>query len=188
MTTQVMCVTFPDWPVQRAQAESANDASRNSSAKTEPDVRPLVLYRALPQGGLKVAACCDAATGSGVFGGMTLAEANVLVPAARFLEHDENADLQMLKRLAIDCQRFSPLVGVDTNHTETPPDSLLLDITGCSHLFGGEDQLAARLVEMLRERSFSVQLGLGETVGEAWARAHFAAATLDGSNQVSRRR
>ncbi|WP_201729235.1 DNA polymerase Y family protein [Acidocella sp. C78] len=48
-----------------------------------------------------------------------------------------------LDQLALRCQGFTPLVAPD------PPDGLLLDITGCAHLFGGEARLCARIGAML---------------------------------------
>ncbi|MDA1018058.1 MAG: DNA polymerase Y family protein [Planctomycetota bacterium] len=203
MTTRVLCVKFPDWPVQRVLAERETDVPP-----------PIVLYRASPQGGLKVSACSDTATALGVFTGMTLAEANALVNSQRpassrtmraekecdskpatpdsndtvFVEHDPDADLRTLKALAVDCQRFSPLVGLDSDRSLAPSksarrtwaaeheqNSLLLDISGCAHLFGGESPLAESLMSWLASRGYNVEVGFGNTVGEAWAVAHYAA-------------
>ena len=47
------------------------------------------------------------------------------------------ADRRLLEAVADWCDRYTPLVGLD------PPDGLMLDITGCAHLFGGEAALAA---------------------------------------------
>ena len=44
----------------------------------------------------------------------------------------------LLEAVADWCDRYTPLVGLD------PPDGLMLDITGCAHLFGGEAALGAR--------------------------------------------
>ena len=68
---------------------------------------------------------------------------------------------QTLARLALRCQAFTPLVALD------PPDGLLLDITGCAHLFGGEAQLCARIGAMLP----SALVAIGATAAAARARA-----------------
>ena len=48
---------------------------------------------------------------------------------------DEAADTRTLDDIADWCDRFTPLVALD------PPYGLFLDITGCAHLFGGEQAL-----------------------------------------------
>ncbi len=48
-----------------------------------------------------------------------------------------------LESLAAWCQRFSPLVGIERT---VEPASLLLDITGLAHLFGGEAALAEQVL------------------------------------------
>ena len=45
----------------------------------------------------------------------------------------------LLEAIADWCLRYTPLVACDA------PDGLLLDITGCAHLYGGEDALVADL-------------------------------------------
>ena len=71
---------------------------------------------------------------------MTLADARARCPALQTLPHDPAADAALLERLAAHMQRFTPMVATD------PPDGLILDITGCAHLFGGEAVLAAQAV------------------------------------------
>ncbi|MFH1265228.1 MAG: hypothetical protein ABIK89_05830, partial [Planctomycetota bacterium] len=95
------------------------------------------------------------------------------VPASPCLvRHDPQADLASLRKLAMWCQWFSPVTGVEE------PDSLLLDVTGCSHLFGGEQELAETIVEMLRLRGFSVRVAVADTIGAAWAVSHFSRCLL----------
>ena len=53
---------------------------------------------------------------------------------------------ETLQQLAELCRHFSPTVGVIAAEL---PDSLLLDITGSSHLFGGERGLIGGLVEQI---------------------------------------
>ena len=84
-----------------------------------------------------------------------------------FLEHDPDADIEGLRGLAVWCRRFSPTVGVYGS------DTLLLDITGCAHLFGGERRLAARLTEGLNRWGFVVRTAIAGTIGLAWGVAHY---------------
>ena len=53
------------------------------------------------------------------------------------------------------------------------PDSLLLDVTGVDHFFGGEAALAARVIHDFAHRGFTVCVAIADTIGTAWAAAHF---------------
>jgi protein ImuB len=111
---------------------------------------------------------------SGISRGMPLGEAVSLVgPSAGDLhleEYDPVADREALAALAAWCGRFSPLVGIED---ATTPDSLLLDVTGITNFFGGEDSLVDRVVGDFNRRGLTVHPGLADTVGAAWAIAHF---------------
>ena len=61
-----------------------------------------------------------------------------MYPKIAVADADAQADLALLEAIADWCDRYTPLVGLD------PPDGLMLDITGCAHLFGGEAALARR--------------------------------------------
>lgn len=87
---------------------------------------------------LRLAAVDRRADRHGLSVGMTLADARARCPALRSLPADPAADARELDRLAAAMERFTPLVALD------PPDGLLLDISGCAHLFGGEGRLTAQ--------------------------------------------
>jgi protein ImuB len=88
----------------------------------------------------------------------------------------EKAAIRALARWA---GRFSPIVGIDTsavemgNMIEATPDGLTLDITGCGRLFRGERRLAALVESSIRKLGFRCRVGLGPTIGAAWAIARF---------------
>jgi len=84
-----------------------------------------------------------------------------------FALHDPAADRAGLETLAGWCRRFSPVVGIED------PDSLLLDVTGCAHLFGGEEELARSVADDFHRRGFTVRVALADTIGAAWAFAHY---------------
>lgn len=92
-----------------------------------------------------------------------------LVPGPRPVP-DLHADRAALTQLAAWCQQFSPSVGLE----EGPePESLLLDMTGAMEYLGGETALIEQVAQAFAARGLTVHLGLGETIGAAWARAHF---------------
>ena len=75
---------------------------------------------------------------------MALADARAMYPKLPVVEADPEADRRLLEAIADWCDRYTPLVGLDA------PDGLLLDVTGCAHLFGGEAALARDLVHAAR--------------------------------------
>ena len=98
---------------------------------------------------------------------MVLADARAIIPGLN--ELDDKADLipKLLNRLAEWCIRFTPIVAVD------PPDGLLLDATGCSHLWGGDGPYVAEIVKKLNGRGYDVRAAIADTIGAAWAVARF---------------
>lgn len=116
--------------------------------------------------------CCRKSEGRGVRPGMPLSEAMSLVPRALLMPHDTEADAAVLSELAVRCGKFSPLVGIEEG---TAPESLLLDVTGLEHRFGSEEELARQIVRELSEQSYIVHAAVADTLGAAWAAAHFLA-------------
>lgn len=112
-----------------------------------------------------------AAHGAGVRSGMSVAHARALLARGRVhvQEHDQHADAQGLLALARwASKRWSPIVGVD------PPDGLLMDITGCAHLFNGERGLLASVKAGVARLGLTPRAAIASTVGTAWALARFA--------------
>jgi protein ImuB len=130
---------------------------------------PEALIIAAPvKGALRLSAVNDAAAALGLRAGMALADARAMHPKIAVADADEHADRQLLEAIADWCDRYTPLVGLD------PPDGLLLDVTGCAHLFGGEAALAADLVRRLGAQGYQARVAVADTVGCAWAVARFA--------------
>lgn len=103
----------------------------------------------------------------GLSPGMALADARARVPELMTVDHDPAADAALLVRVADDCDRYTPMVALD------PPDGLILDITGCTHGWGGEVGLAGDLVARLGRAGLSVQHALAETPDRARALARY---------------
>ncbi|WP_043773458.1 Y-family DNA polymerase [Roseivivax isoporae] len=79
--------------------------------------------------------------------------------------HREAAFLAALHRWA---GKFSPWVA------QEPPDALVIDLTGCAHLFGGEEALIAQVRQDCDDLGLSVRAGIADTLGAAWALARHA--------------
>lgn len=89
---------------------------------------------------LRLAAVDAHAHALGIAPGLPLADARARCPALATLPADPPGDARELDRLAREMQRFTPTVMAD------PPDGLVLDISGCAHLFGGEAALAQQAI------------------------------------------
>jgi len=100
--------------------------------------------------------------------GLGIADVRARHPGVAIVEAEPEADRRLLEALADWCDRYTPLVAI---HGE---DCLMLDITGCAHLFGGEESLVADIARRLGAQGFDARAGLASTPGAAWAAAHFS--------------
>ncbi len=81
---------------------------------------------------------------------------------------DANADRDraFLDRLALHAVgQWTPIASV------SPPDGLWLDLTGTTHLFGGEDRFCRRVVRFLHRLGFTATIAIAGTPGAAHALA-----------------
>ena len=109
------------------------------------------------KGALRLAAVDQAAHALGLSVGMTLADARARVPELIAFDRDEAADQRWLERIVDGCIRYTPMVAVD------PPDGLILDVTGCTHLSGGEAGLAADVEKRMARLGMSLRLAFANT-------------------------
>ena len=116
---------------------------RRDSSALYPASRKLVLHAT--EGNRRVVTAVDAsACRAGIGAGMTLAHARALDPDLLVIEHDREKDREALARLTAWGLWMSPLVAADA------PDGLFADLSGCTHLFGGETAFLERLCADLR--------------------------------------
>jgi protein ImuB len=153
------------------------------------------------QGGPRIVAVNEHARAAGIRAGQRLADARTLVPDLTTAHAEPEADLKLLETLAGWCERYTPWVaidplggalidsgvemdeaaqGVDRMATATfgGDGGLMLDVTGCGHLFGpgieGERALLADLTARLARHGFTTRAAMADTAGAAWALARFA--------------
>lgn len=103
---------------------------------------------------------------------MPVADARALQPRLVAVEAEEEADAELLDRIAAWCDRYSPIVVKD------PPHGLFIDLTGCSHLFGGDGAVLADLGKRLTAQGFISRSAIAPTPGAAWAMARTGRARL----------
>jgi protein ImuB len=170
MPRRTLAIWLKFWAIDRRRRARQSDSARtpaDRARETRPqEVRPLALVEAVGSR-RQVAAADFRALDCGVAPGMGVADAQAIVPDLRVENADRAGDLAALHRLAEWATRFSPLVAPDS------PDGLMLDITGCAHLWGGEDKLLADVLRRLRGNGFAASGAIAGTIGAAWAAARF---------------
>ncbi|GGC19662.1 hypothetical protein GCM10011371_04190 [Novosphingobium marinum] len=129
------------------------------------DAAPLALIAETAHGPRITAANGMGAAG-GARQGMMLADARTLCPELAVAPADPASDLAFLERLALWAQRWGPWSALD------PPDGIVVDVTGVSHLFGGERSLVADTKAAFEKRGIAVRLAIAPTAGAAWALSH----------------
>ena len=115
--------------------------------------------------GVVLAAVDALAASEGLAPGMTLASARAIHPDLRAEPLDPAADAALVQRLADWCDRYSPLVAVAGS------DRLVIEATGCTHLFGGEKAMLTDARDRLCRTGLSVRAALAASPGAAIALA-----------------
>ena len=121
------------------------------------------------RGNMQVVAALDAAgEAEGLHVGQPLRDAHAICAGLATRPRDPAGEAALLAALRRWAGKFSPWVA------EEAPDGLVLDLTGCAHLFGGETALLAQAEADCAAMGLSLRAGLADTPGAAWALARFA--------------
>lgn len=149
----------------------STDRLRRTDPNAPPRDRPFVTARR--DGASRILASVDAAArAAGLRPGLSVAHANALVAGLVVAEADLDTDAAALRdqlaAWAVRC--WSPIVSPD------PPDGLIIDATGCAHLFGGEEVMLARIVAGLDRAGVMARAAIADTPGAAHAVARFGPA------------
>ena len=165
MARRVLALWLPGFPTDRLRRVRA---ARGESAPRDP--RPLVTV--LPERGRTVLAAVDPAAAAGLAPGMALADARALEPGLEVVPADPEADATALDRLADWCGRWSPWTTATGALAAGDPRGdagVLIDLTGCAHLFGGEAAVVADLAGRLARFGYAARIAVADTAGAAWA-------------------
>ena len=93
-----------------------------------------------------------------------------------FHEWRPSSDRDALTAAAELTRRYAPIVGLDCMPL---PDSLLLDITGCGPLFGGEVTLSELLLRDLKLAGWTARISVADTIAASWALTHTERGTVE---------
>lgn len=160
---RILCLWFPEWTLQRLLV-----------ARPKLDRYVLLLTELRPRGEF-VRYCNRLARKRGVRVGMPVSEARTFSQSRDRLFADTvkpSQDRQALVDLALRCERFSYRIGLED---AARPESILMDVTGVAPFFDGEQTLARELDRTLANHRYHVRIAISETIGSAWAAAHFLA-------------
>jgi len=173
MKRRILSLYLPQWPIDRycRQAKLSKEARSINRLQVESFNTPFALWMNERQTQLLYAVNQSAAI-LGLNRGMTLAEARAIHPTLSLAPANPSADKHSLEKLARWLVRYSPLVALESN------DSLVLDITGCEHLFGGEEAMLEDLQEKLTAAGIQSRLALSNNKASAWALSHYGSAPL----------
>lgn len=119
------------------------------------------------------------AEAGGLEPGLPLAEARALLPGLITVPHEPEADARAIAALAAWCARYTPWAAPDSTEEGEGRGTggaagVLLDVSGCAHLFGGEHALLEDLQARLAGFGYTARAALADTLGCAWAMARFA--------------
>lgn len=119
---------------------------------------------------MRLSALNQTARQAGLHRNQTLTDARAILPKLDCHEADEAADAALLEAIADWCERYTPLLSIDTIN-ELP--GLMLDVTGCAHLFKGEEALRQDLISRLNAHGFVTNVAIASTPGAAWGIARY---------------
>ena len=134
-----------------------------------PQPAPLVLVEQVARRQL-VSAACPAALALGLVPGMPATQARALVPDLDVRPSEPEGDALLLRRLALHAvARWTPTAA------PSGADGIWLDMTGVTHLHGGEERFCERLVAFCLRAGLTARVAVAGTPGAAHAIARHGA-------------
>jgi len=133
-------------------------------ARQKPALKdaPLILY-APERGRMVIKAASKAAHSKGIFPGMVVADCRAIFPDITVVEYPTGKAEELLEALALWCMRFTPAAAIDL------PDGIVLDCSGCTHLWQGDAPYVAHILGRLGNFGYHVRAAMADTVAAAWA-------------------
>lgn len=107
------------------------------------------------------------ARASGIHPGISVADAKAIEQALEVHDEPPEISARLLRKLGEWCIQFSPVVAVEL------PDMLVLDSTGCAHLWGGEKLYLECIRKKLNRRGYHIRLTMADTMTLAMGLSRF---------------
>jgi len=136
--------------------------------RKQPELKGSSFALAMPERSRKVVKAVNAiAHSKGIYVNMVVADCKALVPELQIFDYDPEQPKKLLLALAEWCIRYTPFVSFDL------PDGLILDVSGCTHLWGGEETYLEDLDKRFKDFGYHTQIAMADTIGAAWAVCRF---------------
>ncbi|MES2704900.1 MAG: DNA polymerase Y family protein [Bacteroidota bacterium] len=136
--------------------------------RRQPQLKDVPFVMAAPERGRIVIKAANAvAQQKGIDVDMVVADCRAVLPSLQV--YDDKAELadKLLNGLAEWCLRYTPVIAIDK------PGCLILNVSGCPHLWGGEKLYLNDIVTKLRGFGYDVRAAIADTIGAAWAVCHY---------------
>jgi protein ImuB len=157
----------------------ATDFLRRADPSLRDFTGPFALYEKL-KGAMRLVELDAAAEAAGLFVTQSLSDARALCPGLGVREIDRSSIETGFADFADWHSYASPIVAVLPDLTAY--GDLVLDITGVSHLFGGEQAMLERVIGRLEKLGITASGAIAGSVGAAWGVAHFAPGLVIGDD------
>jgi len=129
-----------------------------------PELKDTPFVLASPERGrMMVRAASTVAEANGIEPGMVVADARAVFPSLEVIDDEPELANNVLNELAEWCIRYTPIAAVD------PPNGLIIEATGCAHLWGGEVRYLQDIIIKLENSGYDIRAAIADTIGAAWA-------------------
>ncbi|WP_297019424.1 DNA polymerase Y family protein [Thalassospira sp.] len=165
-TSQEIGTSRPDHPRQPGDVTRSETGSKQA---------PHVITRT-DHKGVFVCGLNHEARNAGLHGGMRLSDARSILPDLQDTPEDTELVDRHLTQLIRHMDRYSPWVAPDRDlHTNSlmGDGGLWLEITGGSHLFGGEPSMIEQILRDIKNHGHEARIAIADTAAAAWAAARY---------------
>ena len=128
--------------------------------RREPSLASQAIATWQAVGNRRALVCVDAPH---LHAGQALADAQAMLPDLVLRPADPVGEADLLQRLGHWALRFTPIVALDA------PDGLILDVSGCAGLFGGELSMLAEVERCFRRASYRARVAMAGSADAATA-------------------
>lgn len=158
MSRHFLALWFPRLPTDRLR--------RDDPRYAKADMALVVADRIA--NALRLTAVDTTAAKLGLAPGMALTDARARVENLDVAVAQPTSDVALIERLADWCHRYTPLVALDLPH------GIMLDITGCDHLFGGLAAMQQDVLARLTRSGLMVRAAIAPNAANARLLARFS--------------
>lgn len=136
--------------------------------RRHPHLKEIPFVTATPDHGRMIITAANmVAQKEGIHIGMAVADARVIITSLQYFDDEPKRPAIVLNGIAEWLIRYTPVAAIDL------PDGLILDVTGCPHLWGSEKEYLTDIGKRLKNFGYNNRMAIADTIGVAWAVARF---------------